>query len=31
MAALALDVVAQQVPDDAESESETTHENDDVV
>ena len=31
MAALALDVVVQQVFDDAESESETTHENDDVV
>ena len=28
MAALALDVVVQQVPDDAESESETAHEND---
>ena len=31
MAALALDVVVQQVLDDAESESETTHEDDDVV
>ena len=31
MAALALDVVVQQVLDDAESESETVHENDDVV
>ena len=31
MATLALDVVVQQVLDDAESESETAHENDDVV
>ena len=31
MAALALDAVVQQALDDAESESETTHENDDVA
>ena len=31
MAALALDVVVQQVLDDPESESETTYENDNVV